>query len=168
MLGAFTLASWGPWDGPGTILGRSWDDPGTLKGTRKDTVSSRLGFYRFFIDLGDPFWKLFGYFRTKQKSYLFQVAFSDCFWVWIRASGIGKTSIWHGRYCKNQLSQKLDFLWFQGRFFMILGSLGTTFHGFRCLGDCLENWWIFMVILGSSQILSREWVGGDWPFFWGQ
>ena len=40
---------------PGTILGRSWDDPGTLEGTRKDPVSSRLGFYRFFVDLGDPF-----------------------------------------------------------------------------------------------------------------
>ena len=48
MLGASTLASWG-------TLGRSWDDPGTLEGTRKDFVRSRLGFYRFFIDLGDPF-----------------------------------------------------------------------------------------------------------------
>ena len=40
---------------PGTIMGRSWDDPGTLEGTRKDPVRSRLGFNRFFVDLGDPF-----------------------------------------------------------------------------------------------------------------
>ena len=40
---------------PGTILGRSWDDPGTLEGTRKDPVRSRLGFYRFFVDLGERF-----------------------------------------------------------------------------------------------------------------
>ena len=45
----------GPWQDPGTILGRSWDDPGTLKGTRKDLVRSRPGFYRFFVDLWDPF-----------------------------------------------------------------------------------------------------------------
>ena len=48
MLGASTLASW-------RTLGRSWDDPGTLEGTGKDPVRSRLGFYRFFVDLGDPF-----------------------------------------------------------------------------------------------------------------
>ena len=40
---------------PGTILGRSWDDPGTLEGTRKGPVRSRLGFYQFFGDFGDPF-----------------------------------------------------------------------------------------------------------------
>ena len=59
MLGASTLASRGTLgrsrDDPGTILGGSWDDPGTLEGTRKDPVSSRLGFYRFFVDLGDRF-----------------------------------------------------------------------------------------------------------------
>ena len=35
--------------------GGPWDDPGTLEGTRKDPVGSRLGFYRFFVDFGDPF-----------------------------------------------------------------------------------------------------------------
>ena len=53
MLGASTLASWG-------TLGRSWDDPGTLEGTRKDLVRSRLGFYRFLVDLGAPFREIFG------------------------------------------------------------------------------------------------------------
>ena len=47
MLGAFTLVFWG-------TLGRSWGDPGTLEGTRKDSVRSRLGFYRVFVDSGDP------------------------------------------------------------------------------------------------------------------
>ena len=36
-------------------LGGPWDDPGTLKSTMKDPVRSRLGFYRFFVDLGTPF-----------------------------------------------------------------------------------------------------------------
>ena len=78
--------------------------------------------------------------------------------MWV--SGIAKTSIWQGKYCKNQLSQKLDFLWFQGPFFMILGSLGTNFHDYCCPGDWLENWWIFRVILGASQIQSIRLVGG--------
>ena len=57
-LGVIWLASrlyFGVLADPGTILGRSWDDPGTLEGTRKDPMSSRLGVYRFFVDLGDPF-----------------------------------------------------------------------------------------------------------------
>ena len=135
MLGASTLASW-------RTLGRSCDDPGTVEGTGKDPVRSRLGFYWFFDDSGDPFWELFGYFWSKKEVFFhiyFQVAFSVGFWVWIWVSGLAKTRIWHGRYCKNQLSQKLDFLWFQGHFFMILGGLGTNFHGFCCLEDWLEN-----------------------------
>ena len=47
MLGASTLASW-------TTLGRLWDDPGTLGGIGKDPVRSRLGFFQFFVDFGDP------------------------------------------------------------------------------------------------------------------
>ena len=35
--------------------GGPWDDPGTLRSTRKDTLRSRLGFYRFLADLGVPF-----------------------------------------------------------------------------------------------------------------
>ena len=77
MLGASTLPSWG-------TLGRSWDDPGTLGSTKKDTVRSRLGFYRFFVDLGDPFREIFGYIWTEKHDFChiyFQVAFSDDFWV---------------------------------------------------------------------------------------
>ena len=63
MLGAFTLPSWG-------TLGRSWDDPGTLGSTRKDTVRSRLAFYRFLVDSGDPFKEIFGHIWI-EKHYLF-------------------------------------------------------------------------------------------------
>ena len=116
------------------------------------------GFYRFFVDLGNPFWKLFGYLWTNKGIIFhtyFQVAFSDDFWVWIWVSGIGMPSILQGRYCKNQLSQKLDFLWFQCQFFMILGGLGNNFHDFCRLGDWPEIWWLFRVFLGSSQILRK-------------
>ena len=136
MLGASTLASWGTWDDPGTIPGRSWDDPGTLEGTRKDLVSSRLGFYRFFVDLGDPCWEFFGYLRSTRNEFFISISrsfFSDDFWVWIWVSGIGKPRVWQGKYCKNQLSQKLDSFWFQGQFFMILRGGGTNFHDFCCL-----------------------------------
>ena len=67
MLGASTLASWG-------TLGRSWDDPGTLGSTRKDTLRPRLGFYRFLVDLGDPFREIFGYIWT-EKHDLFESIF---------------------------------------------------------------------------------------------
>ena len=72
-----TLASWG-------VLGRSLDDPGTLGSSRKDTVRSRLGFYRVLIDLGDPFREIFGYMRTEKHDFFhiyFRVAFSDDFGV---------------------------------------------------------------------------------------
>jgi hypothetical protein len=91
--------------------GGPWDDPWTLRSTRKDTVRSRLGFYRFLIDLGhpfkdvvgnmlvpcllmawflciffyfgDPFCVLLGTFGSKRIFFhiYFQVAFSNDFWV---------------------------------------------------------------------------------------
>ena len=67
MLGASTLASW-------RSLGRSWDDPGTLEGTRKDPVRSRLGFYRFFVDLGDPFKEICGYIWTGEHNFFISIS----------------------------------------------------------------------------------------------
>ena len=61
MLGASTLPFWG-------TLGRSWDDPGTLGSTRKDTARSRLGFYRFLVDLGDHLERL-GYIWTEKHDF---------------------------------------------------------------------------------------------------
>ena len=43
-------------------------------------------------------------------------------------SRIEKWSILWRKYCKAQLLQKLEFLWFQGPFFMIWGGLGTNFQ----------------------------------------
>ena len=77
MLGASTLPFWG-------TLGRSCDDPGTLGSTRKDTVRSRLGFYRFLVDPGDAFRDIFEYIWTEKHDFFpiyFQVAFSDDFWI---------------------------------------------------------------------------------------
>ena len=78
MLGASTLASWATlgrsWGDPGAVLGRSWDDPGTLEGTRKDPVRSRLGFYRFFVDFGNPFGEFFGYVWIKKEVFFISIS----------------------------------------------------------------------------------------------
>ena len=50
-------------------LGRSWDDPATLGSTRQDIVRSRLGFYRFLVDLGDAFREIFGYIWTEKPDF---------------------------------------------------------------------------------------------------
>ena len=61
------VPSWG-------TLGRSWDDPGTLGSTRQDTVRSRLGFYRFLVDLGDPFREIFGYIWTEKHDLFISIS----------------------------------------------------------------------------------------------
>ena len=103
MIGGFTLASWGTdfcwifvpmgviWHAcclyftvlgdPGTILGRSWDDPGALGSTRKDTVRSRLGFYRFFVDLGDPFKEIFGYIWPEKHFFFISISRLLCLMI---------------------------------------------------------------------------------------
>ena len=108
MLGCFTLASWG-------TLG----DLGTLGSTRKDTLGSRLGFYCFLVDLGTLFWKCFWYFGQKHG---YVVMFVSVFFF-LMAFGFESESILQRRYCKNKLSQKLAFSWFQGPFFLILCCL---------------------------------------------
>ena len=60
------VPSWG-------TLGRSWDDPGTLGTTQQDTVRSRLGFYRFFVDLGDTFREIFGYIWTGKHDFFISI-----------------------------------------------------------------------------------------------
>ena len=80
MLGASTLPCWEP-------LGRSWDDPGTLQGTRKGPVRSRLGFYRFLVDFGDPFREFFWYFWTKET--VFFISISRLFFLLVFGSKFG-------------------------------------------------------------------------------
>ena len=154
MRGGSILASWG-------TLGRSWHSLGSTT----DTLRYRLRFLFNFSGFKDSFWKCFRCFGFK-KVYLCMLvssfSFSHDFRAWIWKSGIGKPSISHWRYCKNQLSQKLNFSWFQGPFFMILNGLGTNCHDFCCPGEWLEIWCRFKVILGSSQILRPSLVGGKW------
>ena len=105
MLGASTLASWG-------TLGRSWDDPGTLGSTRKDTVRSRLGFYRFLNDLGDPFREIFGYIWTENMifSYLFpgllflMILGSESGCLGLENQAFGKGGIAKINFCRNWIS----------------------------------------------------------------
>ena len=54
--------------------GRPWDDPGTLGSTRKDIVRSRLGFYRFLIDLGDPFKEFVAYMWTEKADFFTSIS----------------------------------------------------------------------------------------------
>ena len=121
---------------PGTILGRSWDDPGTLEDTRKDPVSSRLGFYRFFVDLGDPFWELLGYFWSKKEFFfisisrlLFLMIFGSKFGcLGLQKQGFGMEGIAKINFRRNWISHdsRVDFSWFWvalGPIFMVFVAL---------------------------------------------
>ena len=141
MLGASTLASWG-------TLGRSWDDPGTVGGTRNDPVRSRLGFYRFFVDLGDPFWQSFGYFWSKKEDLFIAISrllFLMIFWFKcecqdIQKQAFGMECIAKSNFRRDSISydSRVDFSWFWvalGFIFMVFvgleaGSKIDDFSGF--------------------------------------
>ena len=97
------VPSWG-------TLGRSWDDPGTLGSTRKDTVRSRLGFYRFLVDLGDPFREIFGYiWIEKHFSYFVRLLFLTIFGSEPGCLGLENQAIRKGgiakiNFCRNWIS----------------------------------------------------------------
>ena len=116
MLGASTSASWG-------TLGRSWDDPGTLEGTRKDPVRFRLGFYRFFVDLGDQFRKIFGYIWIEK--HVFPYLFPGCFFSWFLGLNLGVWD-WKTKHLAREVLQKSLFA--ASGFLMIPGFI---FHVFR-------------------------------------
>ena len=60
--------------------------------------------------------------------------------------------IWHQTHCQNQLSQKLEFSWFQAPFvFFLLGGVGTHLHDFGGPGDRLEFRCFFMCSLKHPQ-----------------
>ena len=52
---------------PGTILRRAWG----IREDIKDIVRTRLGFYRFLVDLGDPFRKIFGSIWTEKHDFVY-------------------------------------------------------------------------------------------------
>ena len=131
MLGASTLASW-------RTLGRSCDDPGTVEGTGKDPVRSRLGFYWFFDDFGDPFWELFGYFWIKKE--FFFISISRLFFLLVFGSkfgclglekqAFGMEGIAKINFRRNWISydSRVDFSWFWvalGPIFMAFVALET-------------------------------------------
>ena len=78
----------------------------------------------------------------------FQVTVCIDFWVELLTVGALKTRFSHGRYCKNQVSAKNVYWWFEGRFLVFFGGLGISFSEFFCFGNRLENWAFFQVILG--------------------
>ena len=53
--------------------GERWGDPGASGSTRKDTLRSRLGFYRFLIDSVNPFRMFVSYIWNKRNGTLFIV-----------------------------------------------------------------------------------------------
>ena len=109
------VSSWG-------TLGRSWDDPGTLGTTRQDTVRSRLGFYRFSVDLGDPLREIFGYIWTEKHDFFTFI--SKLLFLMILGSepgclesenqAFGKESIAKINFCRNWISHvsRVIFSWF--------------------------------------------------------
>ena len=129
------VPSWG-------TLGRSWDDPGTLRITRQDAVRSRLGFYRFSVDLGDPFREIFGsIWIEKHTSFTFisrllflMISGSESGCLGSENQSFGKEGIAKINFCRNWIYHvsRLNFL-------MILGGLRTNFHDFCGIGDWLEN-----------------------------
>ena len=97
--------SWG-------TLGRSWDDPGTLEGTRKDPVRSRLGFYRFFVDLGNPFREIFkyvwsekhGFFTFISRILFLMILGSESGCLGSENQAFGKEGIAKINFCRNWIS----------------------------------------------------------------
>ena len=73
--------------------------------------------------------------------------------------------LWQQMCCKNQLSQKSDFSWSHGPFFIVLGGLGANFHEFSCPGDLLEIWWMSKWFLNHPRFWELPWwvVSGCFP-----
>ena len=99
--------------------GEPWDGPGTLGSTKKDTVRSRLGFYRFLVDLGDPFKEIFGFIWIGKHNFvisisrlLFLMIFgSESGCLGLKNQAFGKGSIAKISFCRNWISHdsRVDF-----------------------------------------------------------
>ena len=122
------VPSWG-------TLRRSWDDLGTLGTTRQDTVRSRLGFYWFLVDLGDPFREVFGNIWTEKHNFFTFVSRLLFLMIWGSESGclgsenqaFGKEGIAKINFCRNWISNdsRVNFLWF----WVALGPIFMSFVG---------------------------------------
>ena len=95
MLGGSTLASW-------KSLERHLDARVHNEGHVENTFELSLTFGRFHVR-----WTRKGMFVHA----CLQVCLLVCLGNRISMSGIGRTSIWQGMFCKNLLSRKFDCLW---------------------------------------------------------
>ena len=122
------------WDAPGTILGRSWD----IGGHKEGPLRSRLGFYRFLVDLGDPFREIIWSIWTEKHDFfifisrlLFLLIFrSESGFLGLENQVFGKGGISKINFCRNWISNdsRVDFSGFWvalGPIFMILVGLET-------------------------------------------
>ena len=109
-------------------LGRSSDDPWKLGTTRQDTVStrqdtvrSRLGFYRFLVDLRDPFREIFGYIWTEKHDFFW--------WFWGLNLGVWDRKIKHltRKVLQKSTFAEIGFLMFPGSIFHDFGKARDQF-----------------------------------------
>ena len=118
MLGGFTLASWG-------TLGRSWDTGEHKKGQ----FEVQAWFLLIFGASGDPIWKLFGYLGPENVHFVMHVSRLLFLMVFGFESGC-KTKHFAREVLQKSTLQKLEFSWFQGRFFH---DFGWRWDEFSCL-----------------------------------
>ena len=140
--------------------GGPWDDPGTLEGTRKDPGRSRLGFYWFFVDFGNPFWELFTYFWTHKE--VFFISISRLFFLVISGSkfgclglqkqAFGKGGIAKINFRRNWISydSRFDFSWFWVAFWPIFMTFVALETGLK-IDDF--SWWFW----GHPRSWDRSW-----------
>ena len=90
--------------------GAPWDDLGTILGhwgvQREDTFKSRLGFYQFLVELGDPFRKMFGYIWIEK--YNFFIFHSRLFFLAFFGSESGCLGLENQEFVKGGIA-KMDF-----------------------------------------------------------
>jgi hypothetical protein len=104
-------------------LERSWDDPGTLGITRQDTVTSRLGFYRFLVDLGDPFREIVGFIWTETYDFFLFIFRLLFFMIWVLNLGVWDRKIKHlaRKVLQKSILVEIGFLMFPGTIFHDFG-----------------------------------------------
>ena len=105
MLAASTLPSWEPWEHPERILGRSWD----IREYKKGHCEVQACFFRFLVDLGDPFKEIFRYMWTEKHGFfisisrlLFLMIFGSEFGcLGLETQAFGKGGIAKISFCRN-------------------------------------------------------------------
>ena len=120
-------------------LDTTWDVPYRTVGAIVLGFFGRSGFYRFWDNLGDPFWNIFGHWDL-EFHFLFRFVVGQLF-VSIFEYNCGHLGLsqlcFHAEgIAKHKFPQKSLFMFSAPMFFVFSDALG-------CLGDRLENWWLF-------------------------